>query len=64
MKKIRVVENFELLYEPLQRMYLVTDGSDNSFWFDSFTRDKLINLSNFKFKKECENIILNSLLEF
>jgi hypothetical protein len=64
MEVIRQVENFILQYEPLQRMYQVTDGSDISFWMDSHDKDKLNNLSNFKFKKECEKIILNSLLEF
>jgi hypothetical protein len=64
MEIIREVDQFQLLREPLQNMYQVTDGSDISFWLDSHDRDKLINLSPFKFKKECEKIILNSLLEF
>lgn len=64
MTVIREVDQFKLLYEPLQRMYQITDGSDISFWFDSHTKDNLIKLSNFKFKKECEKMILNSLLEF
>jgi hypothetical protein len=62
MNIIRKVDNFELQYEPLQRMYLVTDGSDYSYWFDSYTKDNLIKLSNFKFKKKCEEMILNSLI--
>jgi hypothetical protein len=64
MEIIREVDQFQLLYESLQKMYQVTDGSDISFWFDSHTKNELIKLSNFKFKKECEKIILNSLLEF
>jgi len=59
---IRKVEEFELLYEPLQRMYRVTDGYDVSFWFNDHTKDYLKSISSFKFKKECERMILNSLI--
>jgi hypothetical protein len=64
MTEIKQVGKFVLLYEPLQRMYRISDGFDLSFWFDNHTKDDLMKLSDFKFTKKCEELIINSLLEF
>lgn len=60
MEVIRNYKKFEIIYEPLQRMYRVTDGYDYSFWFNENEKDELMKLNNFKFKKKCEEMLLNS----
>jgi hypothetical protein len=56
----RSYEIYQLIYEPLQKMYRVTDGYDYSFWFNENDKDELMKLNNFKFKKKCEEMLLNS----
>ena len=56
----RQVEKYKLIYEPLQKMYRVTDGYDYSFWFNENEMDELMKLNNFKFKKKCKEMLLNS----
>ena len=51
---IKQVGKYELNFEPLQKMYNITDGTDVSFWFNSHHKDELIKLSDEDFIKECE----------
>jgi len=54
---IRQVDKYILYYEPLQRMYSVTDEVDVSVWFDSYTKDELVNMTDEEFITECEDLL-------
>ena len=59
---IRQVDKYILYYEPLQRMYSVTDEVDVSVtllsvWFDSYTKDELVNMTDEEFISECEDLL-------
>lgn len=51
METVRTVENFELIYEPLMRMYRVIDkkSEELSMWFDSETANELKEMSEDEF---------------
>jgi hypothetical protein len=57
MSIVRQVLNFQLIFEPLQRMYVVTDGIHYSLWFDSYTKDELLVMDDDDFVTECENML-------
>ncbi len=52
MRIIRQVGEFQLYFEPLQRMYAVSDMNEVSLWFDSYTKDELLELSDEDFVEE------------
>ena len=57
MKLIRKVGEFELLFEPLQKMYRITNGIELSLWFNKEDADNLITLPDNEFVDECAEII-------
>lgn len=57
MRVIRKVGRHVLYFEPLQKMYAVSDDIDTSLWFDSHTKDELMGLPDNEFVEECENIL-------
>lgn len=54
---IRQVLNFQLLYEAMQRMYVITDGTHHSLWFDSHEKDELMELNDNDFVTACEEMV-------
>ena len=52
MEVIRQVGLYQLYFEPLQRMYAVSDGDEVSLWFDVYTKDELMELSDKEFVAE------------
>ena len=57
MNYLRQVDEYILFYEPLQRMYAVTNDIDVSFWFDVYTKDELIHLSKEEFIEQCKEML-------
>ena len=57
MNVIRTYGIYQLVHEPLQNMYRVTDGTNLSYWFNSDTKDELMDLDNDQFENECEELI-------
>ena len=54
MKIVRQEGKYQLLFEPLQKMFCLTDGKDYSLWF---SEDEYSNLSVEEFKKQCKKDI-------
>lgn len=58
MKTIREVGEFKIIYEPLQRMYRLSnlDSSLLSYWFNSNDLDDYLVLSDEEFIDECKKV--------
>ena len=63
MKVIRFYGEYQLLHEPLQNMYRVTDGLNYSLWLYSEDKYELMDLSNYDFEEKCKELIEISLLD-
>jgi hypothetical protein len=57
MELIKKIGKIELHFEPLQRMYFIKKGFEQSFWFDSHTKEELVNLNDADFTRECKSIL-------
>lgn len=57
MKYLRQVDDYILFYEPMQRMYAVMNDLDISLWFDIYTKNDLIHLSNEDFIEQCKEML-------
>ena len=57
MNYLRQVDEYILFYEPLQRMYAVTNDIHVSFWFDVDTKDELIHLPKEYFVEQCKEML-------
>ena len=55
MKVLRKVGGFELNYDPHMRMYNLSCGDSLSMWFDSYTADELLLMTDSDFIESCEN---------
>jgi hypothetical protein len=54
---IRQVLNIQLLYEAFQRMYVLTDGTHHSLWFDEHEKEELMALNDNDFVVTCEGML-------
>ena len=54
---IRQVEEFALYYNMEENRYAVSNESEVSEWFDSYTRDELLELSDEDFMLECDSLL-------
>ena len=61
MRILRKVQQYELMHEPLQNLYRVASGNKLSLWFGSDVKGDLMKLPIYKFTKECDNLINNSI---
>ena len=57
MEIIRKIGKFELIYEPLQKMYIVKNGNNTSLWFNSNEKEQLLHASEIKFIKLCKEFL-------
>ena len=56
-KVIRQVGNVVLLHDVLQGLYRISDGIDLSFYFDSDTKESLLEMSDTNFLDEARELI-------
>lgn len=54
---IRQVEEFALYYSLEENKYAVSNETEVSEWFDLYTRDELMDLSDEDFVRECKDLL-------
>jgi hypothetical protein len=54
---LRQVNEYQLYIHELTNMYAVSDDNNVSLWFDSFTKDELIELNDNDFVILCKYLI-------
>jgi hypothetical protein len=61
METLRQVEQYILHKDTLQGMYRVSDDTEVSYWFDSYTKNDLMELEDEDFILECQDLISNTI---
>lgn len=54
---IRQIGDYVLIHDTLQGLFRVADGTDISFYFDSETRDELLEMDADAFRDEVKRLI-------
>ena len=54
---LRQVNEYQLYIHGLMNIYAVSDKENVSLWFDNYTKDELMLLSDREFIKECKEML-------